>query len=424
MASQQRRWVFALGAATLSLGLWLTLGAFSDSDTASDLNSDKDIGSDSGRAGCDARVVQALASIKPGEGMMLGKASVSGDFNKTAKRFKLDETGPLARDYSLKMVWAPDRASALYAGANHGRPHRLNDVWEFTLCRMNWQMLYAPDNPRSYKGLGEDASDVVFADGVLRTSRGGPAVVGHTWWGLTYDASARRMLWMNTWVTDVKGETARLGYTEPVFAPGPPLWAFAPHSGAWSVPRSEGPRPRAAFGGLLVYVPELGGTVWHSNNWKSLGTWLFRADNASWTLLSFAQRGAEFAENSPEREQVAYLDKARGRIVALQRQETFEFDTQTHIWSKLETETAEASWPNGSDVYNAMYYHPKSGHGLLVEYRENTIWAFDPLERRWMIVDVSGDPMPQGKRRLAYMDEQAGVLVLINGRDVWIYRYS
>ncbi|MEQ9065893.1 MAG: hypothetical protein RLO18_04170, partial [Gimesia chilikensis] len=94
------------------------------------------------------------------------------------------------------MVWSPERRTALYLGANHGRPHRLNDVWEFDLCEMQWILLYAPDNPRDYLGLGEDPSDVVLKDGVLQTRRGGPAVIGHTWSGVTYDSDGKRLLWM------------------------------------------------------------------------------------------------------------------------------------------------------------------------------------------------------------------------------------
>ena len=59
------------------------------------------------------------------------------------------------------------RTRALFAGANHGSPHRLNDVWEFDLPSLTWAMLYAPDLPRGYADLGKDTSDVEFKDGVL-----------------------------------------------------------------------------------------------------------------------------------------------------------------------------------------------------------------------------------------------------------------
>jgi hypothetical protein len=62
------------------------------------------------------------------------------------------------------MVWAPERKRALYCGANHGVPHRLNDVWEFDLPSLSWVMLYAPDLPRDYAGMGKDFSDGAGAE--------------------------------------------------------------------------------------------------------------------------------------------------------------------------------------------------------------------------------------------------------------------
>ncbi|KKK51056.1 hypothetical protein LCGC14_3118780, partial [marine sediment metagenome] len=36
--------------------------------------------------------------------------------------------GPGVRDYGNKMVYAPERGTAMYCGANHGVPSRLNDA--------------------------------------------------------------------------------------------------------------------------------------------------------------------------------------------------------------------------------------------------------------------------------------------------------
>jgi hypothetical protein len=93
-------------------------------------------------------VVDRLAALKPNHGVLLGKADVVGEFNATARRYDLDKTGPRGRDYSIKMCWAPDRNRALFCGANHAVPHRLNDVWEFDLPSLTWALLYAPDLPR------------------------------------------------------------------------------------------------------------------------------------------------------------------------------------------------------------------------------------------------------------------------------------
>ena len=130
-------------------------------------------------------VAAKIKALKPNHAVLVGEAKVVGDFNEVAKRWNLHKTGPRGRDFTIKMVWAPERRSVLFCGANHGVPHRLNDVWEFDLSALTWFMLYAPDNPRDYTGLGKDFSDVEFKDGILITKRGGPAIIAHTWWGLT-----------------------------------------------------------------------------------------------------------------------------------------------------------------------------------------------------------------------------------------------
>ena len=126
-------------------------------------------------------VLQKLAALKPNQATLLGKADVVGEFNETARKYDLHRTGPKGRDFTIKMCWAPERKRALFCGANHGVPHRLNDVWEFDLPSLTWAMLYAPDLPRGYGDLGKDTSDCEFRDGVLVTKRGGPAVIAQTW---------------------------------------------------------------------------------------------------------------------------------------------------------------------------------------------------------------------------------------------------
>ena len=65
---------------------------------------------------------------------------------------------------------------------------------------------------------------------------------------------------------------------------------------------------------------------------------------------------------------------------------------------------------------------PASGHGLLVQFQTNTLWAYDPDKPAWTKLTPEGDPMPTGNKRLAYFDPAHNVFVVI--RDtVWAYRY-
>lgn len=373
----------------------------------------------------DISVLARIAALEENHGLLLGSADVLGEFNDVARRYDLHRTGPRSRNYSLKMVWAPERQRALFAGANHGRPHRLNDVWEFDLAALAWVLLYPPDNPRSYDGLGDDASDVIFEDGILVTRRGGPAVIGHTWWGITYDPVKRQMLFMNIWLTKQDEAVRQLGGDPSTRYKGPPLWAFTPDTGEWSAIKSGPPGPAAPFGAMLEYVPELGGAIWHMNNWRMRGTWLYEPSARRWSQLKVNADTKDFKSQAPSRELIGYYDQRRKQVVAQQGKSTFHFDVDLRQWSKVIEEPAESKRvPFGHDARSVFYYDRTSGHGLLVHFAEREIWAYDPAGVEWRRLAPRGDPMPTGERMLAYLDPERNVLVLIDDNIVWVYRYK
>lgn len=373
----------------------------------------------------DAEVLARLAALQPNQAVSLGTARLVGEFNEVAQRFRLHRTGPRGRDYSIKMVWAPERKRALFAGANHRVPHRLNDVWEFDLGALSWVMLYAPDNPRSYSGLGEDASDVEYRDGVLATRRSGPAVVGHTWWGLAYHPGIRRMLWMNVWSPNFDKLIARVGGDPATRYRGLQLWSFDPQTTRWELLRTSGPAPRLAFAGMLDYVDSLGEVVWHANNWQMRGTWLFEAGGLRWRNLHANAASADFQRQAPRPEQVGYYDPKRDLLVVQRGRSTHHFDVRQNAWTRVRSEPADsAEVPDGHDARTPFVYDPLSGHGLLVDFRSSTVWAYDPDSHQWTRLAPDGAPMPRGKKRLAYFDQAHGVLAVISGVQVWVYRYA
>ncbi len=341
--------------------------------------------------------------------------------NPVARRFGLDRTGPRSRDFSVKMAWSPERQRALFVGANHGSPHRLNDVWEFDLAEMAWVLLYAPDLPRSYAGLGRDASDVVFEDGVLRTRRGGPAVVGHTWSGLTYDPRRHHLLFMNTWPVAVDPMVQQVGGDPALRYRGPPLWAFHPQRREWTALKGPAPWPKAAVGALLQDVPELGGQIWHLNNWQLSATWLL-GPGGDWKVIANRRSSADFEANAPGRELVGYHDAARRLVITQWKLGTYHFDTRTAQWSRAIAPDAPGGRPDGHDAFTGFYGDPASGQGLLVDFRTRELWAYHPDKRRWTTLRPDGDAMPTGRRMLAYMDTARGVFVVIDDLEVWVYR--
>jgi hypothetical protein len=366
-----------------------------------------------------------IKGLKANQAVLLGQAQVVGEFNDVARKNNLHKTGPMGRDFTIKMVWAPERRRALFCGANHGVPHRLNDVWEFDLASLSWVLLYAPDNPRDYTGIGKDYSDVEFKDGVLITRRGGPAVIAHTWWGLTYDPEQKMMLFVNTWVTDEKKAVEQLGGDPARLYAGPPLWAFSPHTCRWKMLKTDKPYPRAPFGGLLEFIPELKGSIWHTNNWQMQATWLYDAKANAWKDLKANAKAGDFEKQAPAAEQVGYYDPTRKLVIVQRHKETFHFDPKTVTWKKvLSADKDSDQVPFGHDAYAPMYFDPVSGHGLLVEFKSNTLWSYDPDKVAWTKLRPDGDRMPEGNKRLAYFDPAQGVFVILHGTTVWAYRYQ
>lgn len=369
------------------------------------------------------QVVRTLQALPPGQGVLLGTATVEGGLNPVAREFALDRTGPRGRDFSVKMVWAPERGTAWFLGANHGSPHRLNDVWEFDLASLTWRLAYAPDNPRSYAGMGKDASDVVFRDGVLQTLRGGPAVIGHTWWGLTYDTKARQIIYMNTWATDQEKVIRELGGDPEARYHGAPLWTFSPESSAWAALRPGEPFPKAPFAGLLEYVPALDGVVWHSNHWQMRATWLYSPSSGAWRKLTEHGAAVDYVKALPAQEQIGYYDPRRGILVVMRGGRVAHFDVSRKAWTTaLDLPEGSDAAPDAHDARTPIYYDPESGQGVLFDLRTDTVWSYDPDARRWSRHDISGDPVPAGKKRLAYFDPRHNVLVVIDGVKVWAYR--
>ena len=71
-----------------------------------------------------------------------------------------------------------------------------------------------------------------------------------------------------------------------------------------------------------------------------------------------------------------------------------------------------------------LYHDPVSGHGLLVQFQTNTLWAYDPDKAAWTKLAPEGDPMPTGAQAAGVpATRPTNVLVVIDGTTVWAYRY-
>jgi hypothetical protein len=374
-----------------------------------------------GRSAVGSDLPAAVAALRPNESVHVGRASVTGDLNAVARAFDLHRTGPRARNYCLKPVWCPARGTALYLGANHATPHRLNDVWEFDLRALRWTLLYGPDLPRDYKGLGQDASDVLYRNGQLVTRRGGPAIIGHTWSGVTYDRQREQVVFMNAWPADVDAAIQRVGGDSATRDRSLPVWTFDPAQSAWRHLPTPQPAPRAAFGGLLEHVAELGGCIWHMNNWQMRGTWLLER-HGRWRNLQAQGAGGPFKVQAPGAEVVGYYDTGRRRLVARQGQATFEFDIEQRRWQRLPDAVAGPAVPPGHAARTAFAYEPRSGGGVLFDTTSRTLWSYRPDMERWHALRPAGPPPPDSDRALCWVDEAAGVVLVVDDTAVWAYR--
>jgi hypothetical protein len=376
----------------------------------------------------DPRTTEILGTLGEGCSAALPAVKTVGDINAVAKRYGLDKAGPGARDYCIKMAWMPERKRAIFYGANHGVPHRLNDVWEYDLPGNTWVCLYGPD---ANKGHGGDWSDVDrgSADtkaGIIRTKRGGPAIIPHSWWNMTYDPGLGAMITPCTWSMS-DPELCRLlnaGKHKP------PLWSFIPAKGRWEPildSKFEGAPPRYENARAMEYLPELGGTAWI----KSDGMWLYDSKANAWKNLK--PNGGDmkaYQANVPDREQVATYLPDRHLIVAHSRHgkkggtgfRTTHYSVEKNEWKvAIEGQTTDGP-PGGHDAGTNFVYDRVGKVCLLTVPDKQELWAYDPEATKWSKLEVKGPAMPKGRGGLlAYYDVEQNALV-IPGR--WVYRHK
>jgi hypothetical protein len=375
----------------------------------------------------DPAVLKILEGLGDNASATLPAPTITGDLNAEAKRWRLDKRGPGYRDYCLKMAWMPDRKRAIFYGANHGVPHRLNDVWEYDLPSNTWVCLYGPDPS---KGRGADWKDVDWEhveEGVIRTKRGGPAIIGHSWWNMTYDPEARAMLTFCSWSMSHKELFQRLKRGKHK----PPLWAFYPETKQWEPVLDstfDGPVPGYENARALEYVPDLGGTVWT----QSAGMWLYDSKTNTWKRLG----SRKDYKVLPGREQVmAYLPD-RKMLVAHCRagkgkpsagyaeSRTCHYSIAKNRWELVFEGKEKNHPPAGMDAVTNFAYDRVGKVCLLWDSSwSKALWAYDPAAMKWTKLSPEGPPPPLKGRdvKLAYYDVERNVFV-IPGK--WVYRHK
>ncbi|MCK6471594.1 MAG: hypothetical protein L6R28_07595 [Planctomycetes bacterium] len=398
----------------------------------------------------DPEVLAKITALGENSAVLLGKIKVEPqDVGKYHGALK---DGPGRRDYGNRMVYAPDRGTALYCGANHASPHRLNDVWEFHLASNTWRMICAPGrdatrlrelqnrerkiNEAAAKGALDDKSKseledlrakmkawyegVEVKDGYLQDkANGGPVQPWHTWDGVTYDAKAKRLYWAvldsdnfqdekNRVHRNLTRSFARATDQDPEalverLKPGSSMYLYDPASGRWRKQLGEGPFPiMRGMGGTLQYIPDMDKTIWYAcvgntPGGYDEGMWAYDAQANKWenlipgSLISGLMR----QKKAPGEEiQTAYAGKQK-KLVAVQKEMTFVYDFSSNAWTR-----GTDSPGYGYDSHSVFAYDANAGVCLLVSKKGGqwskepwTLAAYDPETDKWDAVQINGAPL-------------------------------
>ncbi len=388
----------------------------------------------------DAKVARLLASLGPGQSVLLPPVKTTGDLNATAKKYRLDKKGPGGRDYCTQMVWMSDRKRAIFTGANHGVPHRLNDVWEYDLSSNTWGCLYGPDDlGKSGKVWGGVWKKVTLKDGVLRTARGGPAIMGHQWWQSTYDPTTGTMYFNSQWPAGYFSAEIKEKYIK---SGKHTLWSFKPATGKWEPVKTKkpAPKPGVPMNKYFEYVPELKGCVFVDASGYAAGTWLFDPADKSWKELLPGPAKDKVAGKNPDlphRLGVMAYCPGKGLLVGATVSvkgvgRTVHYDIAGNKWTQTATGT---DTPAAHVAFTPCGYDPVSGCLLLWEPehrfqkkgKRNALWAYSVNAKKWNKIVPRGPLPPKGKP-IGYFDPERNVFVVYSSgpksAQVWIYRHK
>lgn len=364
--------------------------------------------------------------------------------------------GRSGNDYSMRMAYAPERQTALYAGGNHNDGRR-NDCWEHHLGSNSWHRLFPDEGGDHYflKGIvmfrmrefeaknkttaatatlddfrsflkEEDRrkldeqiipwwkKNIVMRDGMLVTPGGGPIMPSHTWDGLTYDPVRKRMLWSAgagpngecfNFHRMVHGMTAGdvVKFRDPRHTP---MWEFDPAAGKWNCYRRPATGPCPDFRGMgqsLEYVPDQRKFLWYvaaSNvSPHSYQMWSFDPAGDAWTELhpnggKSVRELVHRLKLAPDGEQVIRYSTNRKKLYAFKGPDVFTYDVARDEWAKVCTDTRIDA--HDADVMIAW----DSINDVFIHTRKTVkgslvrLAVFDPAKDAWEVPEIKGAPLP------------------------------
>ncbi|MCK6470938.1 MAG: hypothetical protein L6R28_04250 [Planctomycetes bacterium] len=374
----------------------------------------------------DEELLARIAALPDNTWLKLPPVKTTGDMGVLGPDYK--RTGPTVRDYSNKMVWAPERKRALYMGGGHNtHPH--NDVWEYDLPSNTWICLYGADPlPPSFKRPDDDEKiatwfkeNLAYKDGFVRTLRGAPVRPTHTWWALAYDSDKRRLLFVDAhkalWMhnKDLFVKVFNLDPKDPIMdgagSGGGVAWLFSfhPETREWKEVRKV---TKGYEGSCLEYLPD-SETVW----WNSHKTYHLDAAKGEW--VDYGTKPSCGVNHG----HTAYEPETR-KIVAIVGAETWAFDVNTSQWTRMkENGPCMARIPLSTFCYDsvARKFVLYTALGVNGKPAEPSLWLYDLAKNEWT------NPKPQGEvptvgNIAGYYDVARNVTVIYSNAATWVFR--
>lgn len=408
----------------------------------------------------DPEIIRQIESLGDNQSMYLPMVKHDGKVH-----------SPRHRDFGNKMPYASDRETALYAGGSH-QTYRANDVWEFHLGSNSWHRLFAPDGGNHaflkytlYSGAmkkwrkkpGAKLSkkeqekfdeaktwwqkNVVFKDGHITTSKGGPIMPSHTWDAFTYDNKLKRLIWGNG--AHAGGSAfyhamfTRQDFTElksQFDSDYTAMWMFDLAQKMWIHYKKKGQQPAfRGMGGAMLYLEDLDKTIWYmaakNVTPHAFEMWIFDAQTDSWTELhpnggqSILSLAGVSGEAPMAEQQFAYAEDEQ-TLVAAEGHNTYAYNPIKNTWRKLLTDTQIEA----HDAKSVFVYDQTNQVFLLANPKhKNQLAAFSLASGEWQLLSPDGPPVPNrpyGPPR-GYYDPKFNVFVIDDSKgQVWLYRYK
>jgi len=419
----------------------------------------------------DPVILEKIKNLGDRQGLRLPNPKImsSGKILKTPYR-----GGPYSRDYTNKMVHAPERESALYCGGNHGSG-RTNDVWEYHLGSNTWHRLHAPiggDHAKHKlmlqfmrrqwkKNLNKKFNEkeqkqfdaaksfwkkyVVFKDGHCVTKIGeAPLMVGHTWDTLVYEPNVGLL---------IQGTGAHCGggaLNQHKFGDMPldvikktigknskgipykSMWTFDPIKKKWGHYASNDKLARLrGMGAAMCYIPEWKKIIFYvsAQNVTPQAHMMITYDaiNDKWANLR-PNNGRSIRDLvhkdkvAPSSEQQTAYSSKHKKMYAILKSDLFCYDILSNKWTKLCTDKRIY----GHDAKTIFAYDSVGDVLILAGPRQKTQFAiYDIKSNKWEVFKPTGSKMtrePWGEGK-GYYDPKHNVFVLHN-KGLWLYRHK